>query len=283
MKLTKGKISKLYNKQKQSVKRRKNKRSHSNKKNTFRKRRRYNLARKSLKRLHYKTGGAVYDNNAALNNQNEQLVDQSSVEPPVIEATPYVEPPIMEAASYIEPPVTIEEPVMEPPLTMEEPVKVEEPVTMEDPVMEPPLTMEDPVTVEEMPVKVEEPVIEEPVIEEPPIIVEEPVIEKPPIIVEEPPKKIEEPIPVEEIPVAEEVATEDDKLKDALDGVSKIIADEINNRVEKMVVNTRMQNGFNAVEEQAEVMADVRGGQNKRKQNSRRFKKTHKNKTRRAT
>ena len=49
-----------------------------------------------------------------------------------------------------------------------------------------------------------------------------------------------------------------------------------------MVVDTPMQNGFKAVEGQAEVMAGIGGSQIKKKQNTRRFKKTHKNKTRRA-
>ena len=55
MKLTKGKISKLYNKKKQSLKK-VNKRNGSNKsKNkTFRRKRHINLARRSLKRIHYR-------------------------------------------------------------------------------------------------------------------------------------------------------------------------------------------------------------------------------------
>ena len=64
MNLTKGKISKLYSKKKQSLKRNKNKRGHSSKSKTFRKNKRVNLARKSLKRLHFKanTGGEPTDN-----------------------------------------------------------------------------------------------------------------------------------------------------------------------------------------------------------------------------
>jgi hypothetical protein len=58
MKLTKGKISKLYNKNKQSLKRGKQKKR-INKGRTFRKHRRVHLARKSLRRLKYnKVGGA---------------------------------------------------------------------------------------------------------------------------------------------------------------------------------------------------------------------------------
>ena len=54
MKLTKGKISKLYNKKKQSFKKKVNKKKVSNRNKTFRKKRNIHLARKSLKRFHYK-------------------------------------------------------------------------------------------------------------------------------------------------------------------------------------------------------------------------------------
>ena len=54
MKLTKGKISKLYNQKKQSLKKKVNKKKSSSKSRTFRKKRRINLARKSLKRFNYK-------------------------------------------------------------------------------------------------------------------------------------------------------------------------------------------------------------------------------------
>lgn len=54
MKLTKGKISKLYNKKRQSLKKNNNKRKTSSKNKTFRKKRNIHLARKSLKNFHYK-------------------------------------------------------------------------------------------------------------------------------------------------------------------------------------------------------------------------------------
>ena len=53
MKLTKGKISKLYNKKRQSLKKHKKLKT-SYKKRTFRNKRKINLARKSLKRLHHR-------------------------------------------------------------------------------------------------------------------------------------------------------------------------------------------------------------------------------------
>ena len=54
MKLTKGKISKLYSKKKQSLKKKVNKKRGSTRNKTFRKKRNIHLARKSLKRFHYK-------------------------------------------------------------------------------------------------------------------------------------------------------------------------------------------------------------------------------------
>jgi len=57
MKLTKGKISKLYNKKNQSLKRKNSKKSASFKTKTFRNKRNINLANKSLKRI-YKGGAS---------------------------------------------------------------------------------------------------------------------------------------------------------------------------------------------------------------------------------
>ena len=54
MNLTKGKINKLYNKKRQTLKRKINKKKSSNKSKTFRRNRKINLARKSLKRFHNK-------------------------------------------------------------------------------------------------------------------------------------------------------------------------------------------------------------------------------------
>ena len=57
MNLTKGKITKLYNKKRQTLKRKINKKKSSNKSKTFRRNRKINLARKSLKRFHNKKYG----------------------------------------------------------------------------------------------------------------------------------------------------------------------------------------------------------------------------------
>ena len=58
MKLTKGKINKLYKKKKQSLKKIKNKNKNKSKRHTFRKHKKMNLARKSLKKFR---GGADDD------------------------------------------------------------------------------------------------------------------------------------------------------------------------------------------------------------------------------
>ena len=67
MKLTKGKISKLYTKNRQSVKRRKNGKKKTNRSKTFRKKRNINLANKSLKLVNFRKNGGnnilpEYDN-----------------------------------------------------------------------------------------------------------------------------------------------------------------------------------------------------------------------------
>jgi hypothetical protein len=85
MNLTKGKISKLYSKKKQTLKRNKNKRGHSGRSKTFRKNRRVNLARKSLKRVHFKAniGGEPTDNTESSKEVLEPITNN-----PVGEYTP---------------------------------------------------------------------------------------------------------------------------------------------------------------------------------------------------
>jgi hypothetical protein len=81
MKLTKGKISKLFNKKKQSIKRIKKHKQHYNKK-TFRNKKIVNLARKSLKNLHYKKykgGGDPKDGKSV-----------STAQTPIIDTTPII-------------------------------------------------------------------------------------------------------------------------------------------------------------------------------------------------
>ena len=75
MKLTKGKISKLYNKKRQSFKKPK-RRQLSNKRRTFRKRY-LNLARKTLKRHHYKKRRGGADNDIELPKEENNLTPSS--------------------------------------------------------------------------------------------------------------------------------------------------------------------------------------------------------------
>ena len=84
MKLTKGKISKLYKKKKQSLKKvKKNKSSY--KRRTFRNKKNFNLARKTLKRFNYKRhkGGAKEGEK----NEEESLNINSNVNPTNAETT----------------------------------------------------------------------------------------------------------------------------------------------------------------------------------------------------
>lgn len=79
MKLTKGKISKLYNKKRQSFKRPKRKKL-SNKIRTFRNKKHLNLARKTLK--HYKrVGGAYHDTEVPKENIEPEQASNEPQEP----------------------------------------------------------------------------------------------------------------------------------------------------------------------------------------------------------
>ena len=74
MKLTKGKISKLYNKKNQSLKRKNYKKGTSFKTKTFRNKRNINLANKSLKRI-YKGGTTPPENTQDIQKLEEQLAN----------------------------------------------------------------------------------------------------------------------------------------------------------------------------------------------------------------
>jgi hypothetical protein len=123
MKLTKGKISKLYNKKRQSLKKKNNKRKTSSKNMTFRKKRNIHLARKSLKNFHYKkqSGGedgyenlsqetmpkaeGEEDSNSVRENMNQPLLEDSSPEdssPAVIQEE--IKTPIEETVTQLDTP-----------------------------------------------------------------------------------------------------------------------------------------------------------------------------------
>ena len=109
MKLTKGKISKLYNKKKQTMKRKVNKKKGSNKNRTFRRKQKMNLARKSLKRLRYnKLSGGTDD----VPKTDEEL----GIFPPVATVEENVTVPL-EETSTLNPPLNEELNVMPPGIT----------------------------------------------------------------------------------------------------------------------------------------------------------------------
>jgi hypothetical protein len=89
MKLTKGKISKLYNKKKQSLKKgKKDKKSRSIKRNTFRKNKGFNLARKTLKK--YIAGNGADSKSA--NIEDKKIEDKiTNIEPPTITTSEKIE------------------------------------------------------------------------------------------------------------------------------------------------------------------------------------------------
>ena len=72
MNLTKGKISKLYAKNRQSVKRKKNGKKNTNKSKIFRKRQKFNLANKSLKRVKFRKNGG---NNDVMLDKYENIIE----------------------------------------------------------------------------------------------------------------------------------------------------------------------------------------------------------------
>ena len=84
MKLTKGKITKLYGKKKQTRKKKK-KRNTSNKNKTFRGRRSLNLANKTLRR--YKKGGALDDDDGRLESPKTSNVEDTTVTNPTQDNT----------------------------------------------------------------------------------------------------------------------------------------------------------------------------------------------------
>jgi outer membrane biosynthesis protein TonB len=170
MKLTKGKLSKLFHKKKQTMRRYKNQRKYRRASKTFRQRKPLNLHRSSMKNMVVPRklewiGGTEPDEKVPLvvKPASDEATTESIMEPvpePVAEepvSEPAVEPvpePVTEQAVE---PVVVEEPVPEP--VAEEPVVVEEPVP--EPIPEP-IVVEEPVAK-----SVEEPIVAENVNPEP--------------------------------------------------------------------------------------------------------------------
>ena len=138
MKLTKGKLSKLFHKKKQTMRRYKN-RKYRRASKTFRQRKPLNLHRSSMKKIG-RVGGADPDEKVPLvvKPASDEATTEMVSEPlsePVPE--PVAEEPVFEPA--VEPiPEPVPEPAVEP--VTEEPVSepvAEEPVVVEEPVPEP--------------------------------------------------------------------------------------------------------------------------------------------------
>ena len=124
MKLTKGKLSKLFHKKKQTMRRYKNQRKYRRASKTFRQRKPLNLHRSSMKKIE-RMGGAEPDEKVPL-----------VVKPASDEATT---DPIMEPVSEPVPePLPVSEPMPEPmPVSEPEPVPEPEPEPMPEPMPEP--------------------------------------------------------------------------------------------------------------------------------------------------
>ena len=149
MKLTKGKLSKLFHKKKQTMRRYKNQRKYRRASKTFRQRKPLNLHRSSMKKIG-RVGGADPDEKVPL-----------VVKPASDEATTTTTEPITEPVSE---PLVVEEPTTEP-VTEPVPEQAVEPVAQE-PVFEP---VSEPVPEPIVEQAVEEPVakpLEEPAVAE---------------------------------------------------------------------------------------------------------------------
>lgn len=155
MKLTKGKLSKLFHKKKQTMRRYKNQRKYRRASKTFRQRKPLNLHRSSMKKIG-RVGGADPDEKVPLvvKPASDEVTTESITEP--------VPEPVPEPISEPVPePIVVEEPMSEP---VSEPVVVEEPIP--DPVPEPipdpvPEPIPDPVAEEPLAKPVEEPIVAE--------------------------------------------------------------------------------------------------------------------------
>ena len=227
MKLTKGKISKLYNKKKQTMKKKANKRKSSKKNRTFRRKQKVNLARKSLKRLRYKKlSGGIGIGTDDVPKTDEDL----GIFPPVTTSEENVTAPLQETSSLNPPlneelnvnpgaevsveaevvPTTGEASDMSPPaeeitteeLTADEVPPADKITTDEVPVADEITTEE--ITTDEVPVADEITTDEVPVADE--ITTDEvPVTEE--ITTDEVP--VAEEITADEVPVAEEITSDE--------------------------------------------------------------------------
>jgi hypothetical protein len=241
MKLTKGKISKLYNKKRQSLKKYK-KRKSSYKKRTFRNKRKVNLARKTLKRFNYKK----HKGGEGETNDTTKDVTTTSIEgkkkQPIIEqfVTETTNQPITELTDK---PITelTDEPVIDQPITE----LTDEHITelTDEPITE--LT-DEPIT--EL---TDEPVIDQPITE----LTDEPITETT--------------TPGEMLNKKKLVKS----LSTVVDYIADVVAEKVSQNVSSAQFGEKLQEGFKSVNKAAETMA-LSGGFKFNK--TRRFRITNK-------
>jgi hypothetical protein len=315
MNLTKGKISKLYSKKKQSLKRNKNKRGHSGKSKTFRKNKRVNLARKSLKRLHFKEnkGGGVNDNELP-----KETTDNKQVDDYVANSASKAEPSPVIGSPFKSPPETSTEPSFESPEFSDTPPSE----SSSAPDVTPSAVEETPPTVEETPPTVEEttPAVEETPpasdvtppasdVTPPASDVTPPASDvTPPASDVTPPASDVTPPAPEETPLAPDVTppspsvdptvdeptasptvvestnNDDPELASAINNVVSLITEKVTKKVSEEVNANSVdaaQNGFKEIDETARIMGSSGGGKKPKPNKSRKFKLMRKNKTRR--
>jgi hypothetical protein len=240
MKLTKGKISKLYNIKKQTIKRVR-KPKISNKRRTFRNKKNFNLARKTIKNFNYnKYKGGNNENNIP---KEENIISNIN--------------PIMNTHIKQEPEVVEEEPTL-----IEEPEVVEEPALIE----EEPEVVEEPALIEEEPE----------VVEEPTLIEEEPEVVEKPTLIEEEPEVVEEPneLVSEDVPSKQELI---ESLTNVVDYITDSVAEKVSQNVTSEQYEDTPQDGFDTINKTINVMASSGGSRFKR---TKRFRLVNRNKTR---
>ena len=293
MNLTKGKISKIYSKKKQSLKRNKNKRGHSSKSKTFRKNRRVNLARKSLKRLHFKAnkGGGLNDETGPVNDtelpkettDNKQVDeylaniasraknDETKAEPSQFIGSAFKSPPEPSSESsafgesssalYETPPVDVTPP----------PAPVLEETPSPAPIVD-----ETPSPVDVTPSPVVDPAVD---------VTPSPVVD--PIVDETPPSPSVDPVTDVTPPsptVDESANNEDPELASAINNVVSLITEKVTKKVSEEVnanSSDAAQNGFKEIDDTARIMGSSGGGKKSKSKKSRKNKTRRKNKNRR--
>jgi hypothetical protein len=244
MKLTKGKISKLYNKKKQSLKKVKKNGKKNSKKKTFRRKRGFNLANKSLKKSNYKKvrGGAENtdskentDTNG--NPKDDDISQANSLEKKTNEVTP-----VEETSSALE--EANKETVTAAATTADTAAETPDAAAAADDAAETPAAAAaaDDAT-------------------------ETPAADDAATADAEKPQQVEE-------PPQQSVTDISQSLTNVVDYISNKIAEKVSQQVSSGQSEENIQNGFNSVNAAAVTMA--LGG---KKRKTRRFKLTNKNKT----